>query len=251
MFKSPIYDEYMSSFENIIRNAFMNIKVELINFVLNFITIMFYVFIFGTIFNQQVSSYLQFIIPGLILFNILASVSYQNLKLWSLGSAAKLMNYWLSLPMSLPTLLLSFTVMAVINTFFYVLPLILLSVIFHFSLNIGKLVIIVILSSIFLFLIMFILVLYLFKTNSFIIVFNVAQPLMLRISPIFYPLIYLPVFSLPLVFLNPITWIVETLRSSSNTNFLLFLTFFTFIDLVLFKVIITYWTKKIKTGELC
>lgn len=248
MFKSSPYTNYAFGLWNIIANAFINIKVETVNFLLNFITILFYVGIFATILSQQVGTYLKFLIPGLILLSILASVSYQGLKLWSLGSPGHLMNYWLSLPYTTSTILISFTIMAIISSCFYALPLIMLSIWLHFEINVFNYITIVILSSVFLFLLNFSLVLYLFKTNSFVIVFNVSQPLMLRLSPVFYPLLYLPFFSLPIVFLNPVTWLVETLRG--EVNFYLFVVIFILLDIFLFKILVKYWNSKIKNGEL-
>ena len=248
MLKSSSYRKNLFNIGNIFTNAFINLQVEIFSFVLNFITILFYVFIFAGILTKQFSSYLEFLVPGLILMSVLASVSYQGLKIWSLGSPGNLMNYWLSLPYSISAILVSFTFMAVFSSIFYVLPLILLSLWFHFEINVLNYVIIVILSSIFLFFINFGLVLYLFKTNSFIIVFNVSQPLMLRISPVYYPLLYLPVFSLPLVFLNPLTWLVETLRG--EINFYFFISALIIADIVLFKLLVSYWQKKIKLGEV-
>lgn len=234
--------------EIIFVNAFINIKTELINFIVNFISILFYIVIFATILNKQVNNYLQFLLPGLIIINILSAISYQGLKIWSLGSTSKLMTYWLSLPYSIEFQLLSFSSMAVFNAFLYTFPLILIGMYLGITFDIESWVIIIFLSSLLLFFIIMSFVLYMFKTNSFIIVFNVSQPLLLRISPIFYPLIYLPLFALPLSFINPITWMVQSLRG--QFNILLSIIVLVFLDIISYKLLTRYWKKKLKLGDL-
>ncbi len=228
--------------------AFMNFQTDIINFIINLISISFYIVIFATILNKQVTNYLQFLLPGLIIINLLSAISYQALKIWSLGSTSKLMSYWLSLPHSLNFLLLTFSFMAIFSSLMYTLPIILVIIYLHFTINFPLWILLIFSSSLFLFYINFVLVLYFFKTNSFVIVFNVSQPLLLRISPVFYPLIYLPIFALPLSYLNPVTWIVESLRG--GFNLIIVITFLIFLDSICYKILLNYWKKKIQNGEL-
>ncbi len=229
-------------------NAFTNIRTELINFVINFISVLFYLVIFATILNKQVTNYIQFLLPGLIIINILSAVSYQGLKIWSLGSTSKMMAYWMSLPYSLEFQIVSFSCMAVFSAFLYTIPLIFIGLWLGFTINVYVWITIIFLGSLFLFSINLLLVLYFFKTNSFVIVFNVSQPLMLRISPIFYPLMYLPFFAFPLSIINPITWLVQSLRG--EWNLILSLLLFIALNIVSYKILLNYWKKKIVTGEL-
>lgn len=248
MFKISEVKNYINAFTIMFSNSFMNFKTEIINYLLNFITIMFYIGIFATILNKEVNNYTQFLLPGLVIFNVLSAVSYQALKLWSLGSTSKLMGYWLSLPYSIDFLLLSFTFMVVFNGIIYSIPLIAVSYILHTSINVIQWLVIIVLSSIFLFFINFFMVIFLFKTNSFVIIFNVSQPLLLRVSPVFYPLIYLPLFALPFSFINPITWFTLALRN--EVNFVVFLILMIIFDMVFFIILLNYWKRKIKLGEL-
>ena len=241
-------DHLKNNIEIIFVNGFINIQTELINFIINFISVLFYIVIFATILNKQVSNYLQFLLPGLIIVNILSAISYQGLKIWSLGSASKLMTYWLSLPYTIEFQLLSFSSMAVFTAFLYTLPIILIGMYLGFVINIELWVVIILLSSLLLFFLNLILVFFLFKTNSFIIVFNVSQPLLLRISPVFYPLIYLPLFALPVSLLNPITWMVQSLRGQFNVFISVIVLLF--LDVLSYKFIVKYWKKKIKLGDL-
>lgn len=247
-----IKNKFFHSFRNdslvIFSYAFMNFRTDLINFVINLISISFYIVVFATILNKQVNNYLQFLLPGLIIINMLSAISYQALKIWSLGSSSKLMSYWLSLPHSLNFLLLTFSFMAIFSSLMYTLPIFALIVILHYTMNAPLWILLIFSSALLLFYINFILVLYFFKTNSFVIVFNVSQPLLLRISPIFYPLIYLPLFALPLSFLNPITWIVESLRGTINLIFVIIV--LSFLDCICYKFLLNYWKNKIQNGEL-
>ena len=165
MFKVSEAKNYTNAFTIMFSNSFMNFKTEIINYLLNFITITFYLGIFATILNKEVENYTQFILPGLVIFNVLSTVSYQALKLWSLGSTSKLMGYWLSLPYSIDFLLLSFTFMVVFNGIIYSIPLIVVSYILHTPINVIQWLVIIVLSSIFLFFVNFFMVIYLFKTN--------------------------------------------------------------------------------------
>lgn len=233
----------------ILVNAFTNIRTEVINFVINFISVMFYLVVFASILNKNVSvsNYVQFLLPGLIIINMLSAVSYQGLKIWSLGATSKMMTYWLSLPYSLEFQLLSFSCMAVASALLYTTPLIIIGLWLGFTIDVQMWIFIILIGSLFLFFMNLLLVLYFFKTNSFIIVFNVSQPLMLRISSIFYPLAFLPLFAFPLAFLNPITWMVQSLRGTSSVAILVL---FIILNVLAYKVLIAYWKKKIQTGEL-
>ena len=95
--------------------AFLNFKTDIINFIISLISVSFYILVFATDLKKQVSNYHQFLLPGLIILNMLSAVSYQALKIWSLGSTSKLMGYWLSLPHSLEYILLTFSFMAVFS----------------------------------------------------------------------------------------------------------------------------------------
>ena len=248
MIKNSSIHLIKNNFLFMILNSFISLKTDLINFMINFISIILYIVIIADILGKQVTNYLQFLLPGLIVINLLSAVSYQALKIWNLGSSSKLMAYWLSLPYSLEFQLLSFSFMAIFNSFLYTLPLIIIGLVLNFPINVYYWLLIIFFSSSFLFFINLFLVLYLFKTNSFIIVFNVSQPLLLRISPVFYPLIYLPIFALPLSYLNPVTWIVESLRGYINWIFILFI--FIFLNLVCYLITVKYWKQKVKNGEL-
>ena len=229
-------------------SLFINIRTEIINFIINFISVLFYLVIFATILNKQVTNYIEFLLPGLIIINMLSAVSYQGLKIWSLGSTSKLMAYWFSLPYSLEFQLISFSCMAVFSALLYSLPLIFIGILLGFTINLQICIVIILLGSLFLFFMNLLLVLFFFKTNSFVIIFNVSQPLMLRISPVFYPLIYLPIFALPLSILNPITWMVQSLRG--EWSLILSLLLFIVLNIICYKILISYWKKKILSGEL-
>ena len=248
MFASEKLTDLKNNLSIIVINSFTNIRTEIINFIINCISVLFYLIIFATILNKQVVNYIEFLLPGLIIINMLSAVSYQGLKIWNLGSTSKLMAYWLCLPYSLEFQLLSFSYMAVFSAFLYSLPLIVIGILLGFTINLQLWIVIILLGSLLLFFMNLLLVLFFFKTNSFAIVFNVSQPLMLRISPIFYPLIYLPFFALPLSILNPITWMVQSLRG--EWSLVLSLLLFIVLNIVCYKVLISYWKKKILSGEL-
>lgn len=239
---------YSNQLSFLFLNAFTNFKLEIMNFIINYMTIFFYIGIFGTVITNQIENYIEFLLPGLIILNILGAISNQTLKIWSLGSTSKLMGYWFSLPCSLEYILASFTITTIINSFMYTLPLIILAMVLNLKINIIIWFLLILLSSIFLFFINFLLVLYFFKTNSFIIIFNVSQPLLLRLSSIFYPLIYIPVFFLPFSYINPITWIVEALRDDNNSILVMAINFI--LDIILYKFLMMYWNKKAKIGDL-
>jgi len=248
MFQIKSVDIFKNKLIFIVSQTLLNLRVEIINFVVNFITVLFYVVIFATVLSKNITNYFSFLLPGLVILNILGAVAYQALKIWSLGSTSKLMGYWLSLPYTINFLLLSFVFMAVLSAFIYSLPLLMIAVLYHIQFNLTYWIIIIFSSAMFLYLLNFILVLYFFNTNSFLIIFNVSQPVLLRISPVFYPLIYLPLFALPLSFINPITWIALSFRNQINV--IQFIVIFLIFDILLFGFCSFYWKKKLIRGEI-
>lgn len=233
-----------------------SLKSEFIGIILYYITITFYFFVFGpTIQNLRTNTisrkneYMIFFTPGLIILTIIGSISSQSLIFWHNASNNKLMPYWLSLPVSIRFLLAFFSFNAIINSIFYTFPLIVALIYFKYNLMaIFVIILLIILGSNFLYLLQLGFVLYLFNNNYFYVIQQTSQPLLTRLSPVFYNIIYIPVIFIPLTYLNPFTWLVMGMRNIQLG--LILVVIFLILDYFIFNFVLLYWKKKIKQGNI-
>ena len=190
-----------------------------------------YLFVFGSALNQLASfNYFKFFSMGIILISIV-SIIFEFLFDFKNYESTTYISYFLSLPISINKLLLNFIFEVVSWVLITILPIILfLALVFSIDLA-TKIIVFSILFTFFFSLLAIAFVLSI-SAQQFRQLSVFLQPIMTRLSSIYYPLSYIPALFLPLALINPLTWLIETIRL--NNFFLLVSVFFIMIFLTIF-----------------
>ena len=177
-------------------------------------TIFIYITVFGVAFNTLASfNYFSFLLLGLVVLNTIA-ICFDFLYDFKNAENNHYIAYYISLPLSHHELLVYFLFEALVQIFLIsLLPLCMMFFMYPFIIIIKLSLVEVFFTTLFILLALgTVLYVPIYQLRNITVVMS---PLLTRLSSIFYPLLYIPALFLPFALVNPVTWLVESIRSNS------------------------------------